>query len=315
MVKDARFKMHSVSTLEDRIKLIQANVSHDMFDPEIGPKLRAQAIACVRACPIRGDVGQEQSDACELTSIFDFVVNNVHYVFDIGPGKDHEPVDLYQTPYRTLQIGGGDCFPVGTLLLRESGAMVPVEDITAGERIWGYNGWSKVIRAWSKGKLPVTRISLADGRSLHLSEGHKVYLTPTKRIHVSEVEVGMTLLTPDNATLVNRNPKVVGVTRGEFTVDCYDVSTEDHYVYSPEAGITVSNCDCVVALNVCLLRMIGWNVKARVTGTKDEWKHIYAVVKEYPKIGTYREVVFDTTLGHDKLGMEAPYERVRDFEI
>ena len=45
------------------------------------------------------------------------------------------------------------------------------------------------------------------------------------------------------------------------TVPCYDITTDDHYVYLPEADVTVSNCDDSAVLMAAMLHSIAipWN--------------------------------------------------------
>ena len=62
-----------------------------------------------------------RDEMCELTAIWNFWVLNVRYLQDsIGQ-------DTYQTLRATLEAGGGDCFPEGTLVLRDDGLFVPIE--------------------------------------------------------------------------------------------------------------------------------------------------------------------------------------------
>jgi hypothetical protein len=79
----------------------------------------------------------------------------------------------------------------------------------------------------------------------------------------------------------------------------------------------VADCDDHVGVCIALLRMLGYYCIARVCayGSGSEWQHIYCVVKEFPRVGPDREVVFDVTLGHGKVGVERPYVKKIDYEI
>lgn len=107
--------------------------------------------------------------------------------------------------------GAGDCFPAGTLLLRNDGQVVPIEAIRPGDRIWGEKDWTVVEGVLAKGVLPITSIKLNNGSWLRLTEDHKVYVAPTcscrrtacacdlrwERIRVSDLAAGMRMLQPE----------------------------------------------------------------------------------------------------------------------
>lgn len=103
-----------MNSLKDRIDLIVKLLRKDFYDPYKGPQLRALAGKIVKACPVRGDVGEKQAGFCELSAIFDFVVKNVRYSGDTTPIGE-KPVDLYQSPLRTLEMGIGDCDDISAL--------------------------------------------------------------------------------------------------------------------------------------------------------------------------------------------------------
>lgn len=69
-----------------------------------------------------------------------------------------------------------DCFPKGTLLLRDDYELVKIEDIKPGDRIWGYKDWTTVEKTWYKGTLPVDAIQLNNGSVMQLTGDHKVYV-------------------------------------------------------------------------------------------------------------------------------------------
>jgi hypothetical protein len=70
----------------------------------------------------------------------------------------------------------GDCIPEGTLLLRDDFALVPIEQIKAGDRIWGHDKWSRVEAVAFKGKLTVDAIEMNNGSTMHLTGEHKVFV-------------------------------------------------------------------------------------------------------------------------------------------
>ena len=112
-----------------------------------------------------------------MQAFLNFLRDNVRY------RPDAHMTETVQNPAVTLCVPGaaacipvGDCFPEGTLLLRDDFNFIPVEKIKAGEKIWGRDKWTTVRAAWSKGVLPVDAIKMNNGSTMYLTAGHKVYV-------------------------------------------------------------------------------------------------------------------------------------------
>lgn len=149
---------------------------------------------------------------CEVTAIWNFLVLNLRYT------QDQAGEDTYQSLRASLEIGAGDCFPRGTLLLRDDYSLLPVEALRAGDRIWGEKDWSTVEAVGPKGTLPLTGIRLNNGAWVRLTEDHKVYvltcprhaarvssgpcscaahLCEVERIRVADLQPGMRMMQPE----------------------------------------------------------------------------------------------------------------------
>lgn len=98
-------RAHNVSSLEDRVVLLRRLVwfgdrgVNPHADPVGGiqdPRMRQIGLAVTQGCRAR-------NDECELDTIYQFVQRNVRYTGDITNK------DTFQSAYRTLQYGGGDC--------------------------------------------------------------------------------------------------------------------------------------------------------------------------------------------------------------
>jgi hypothetical protein len=98
-------RSHTVRTLEDRVRILRRLVwlGDQAFDPRAEPiggirdaRMRQIGLEVTKACRAR-------DDQCELQAIYWFVKNNVRYTGDITRK------DTFQSSYRTLQFGGGDC--------------------------------------------------------------------------------------------------------------------------------------------------------------------------------------------------------------
>jgi hypothetical protein len=69
-----------------------------------------------------------------------------------------------------------DCFPVGTLLLRDDYELVPIEQIRVGDRIWGRDAWTTVEATVYKGLLSVDGVELNNGSIVQLTGDHHFFV-------------------------------------------------------------------------------------------------------------------------------------------
>lgn len=99
-------RAHNVNTLDDRVRLIQRMIwfGQQAFEPG-APPIGGLRDAYMRqlGLAVTDQVCVARDDMCELNAIYSFVKQNVRYTGDITRK------DTYQNPFRTLQIGGGDC--------------------------------------------------------------------------------------------------------------------------------------------------------------------------------------------------------------
>lgn len=98
-------RAHKVSTLEDRVFLLRKLVwfgaqAFDGHETPAGsiqdPNMRQIGLEATSQC--RG-----RDDTCELHGIYQFTKANIRYTGDITDK------DTFQSAWRTLQYGGGDC--------------------------------------------------------------------------------------------------------------------------------------------------------------------------------------------------------------
>jgi hypothetical protein len=257
------------------------------------PRVRAWAIRAINKAGVGGpNRTREQAEAI-LSALHEAVV----YV------SDPLNTEFIQAAHETLCLDdkglcfkGGDCFAKGTKVLRKTRIIddehgflttedvIGIEDVKAGDTIWGFNGWTHV-EAWvAKGPLAVDSISLSDGPMLHLTHDHHVFVTTrgphsvdplsdhgsrfdkgstdvgftdarfaAPRIRVRDLRVGDFLLQPSSDTQQALHgyatPSAIyvkGVERKSAIVECFDIQTTDHYVYLPEHRVVVSQCDDLV---------------------------------------------------------------------
>jgi hypothetical protein len=112
-----------------------------------------------------------------------------------------------------LCLPGADCFPKGTLLLRDDLELVPIEDIQVGNKIWGLDQWTTVQAKASKGILAIDALFLNNGSVVKLTGDHHVYVgrceqhghacscrwseRKEQRIRVSDLREGDVLAQPE----------------------------------------------------------------------------------------------------------------------
>jgi transglutaminase-like putative cysteine protease len=121
--------------IDTRVGLIQKRVWEGVNDPRI----RKLALELTRACG-RND-GQ-----CETQRVYEAVKRKVRYTGDVAPVKHPdgtvEPIDYFQSPWRTWEFGGGDCDDhSGLIAALLSSIGVPVRlRVTAPTKIsdWGH---------------------------------------------------------------------------------------------------------------------------------------------------------------------------------
>ena len=321
-------------SIDQRIALLQNLVYEGVQDAT----LRKLALQITDGCKAR-------DGECEAKAVDAWMRTNIRYTGDIAPIKlgakgPVEGIDLFQHPKRTVEFRGGDCLPADTQLLNEDLHLVAIKDVKVGQKIWGRDDWTTVVKTWEKGRLPVDRVRLSNGLEFMATSEHKVYVEKcrqhdgicecpadareTARIHVSEVVAGMMATSPKRlrctkdslqiGEIVKDTIFVVSIERAVGELVVWDISTEDHYVYLPEADVTVSNCDDHSVLAATLLALNGIPSKFRVTASKygAGWSHIY-VVAGLPKENPGKWVAVDTTLPGNFYGTEAGYAIKRDF--
>lgn len=155
-----------VRNIDERVAVLQQLVVTGRTDPIIR-KFTVQALS--RRCGEKWCV-TENDEWAEVVHVCAAIRKRYRYVHD-EYGRD-----LFQAPRRTLELGGGDCLPQGTLLLNDKFEFVPIEKAIIGSRIWGRDSWTEVKDVWFKGILPVDAVFLNNGSSFKATPDHKVYV-------------------------------------------------------------------------------------------------------------------------------------------
>jgi hypothetical protein len=96
------------------------------------------------------------------------------------------------------------------------------------------------------------------------------------------------------------------VVRDGAEQSCFDIETDDHYVWLPEADWTTSQCDDMVILEGAMLRTIGIPFRTRVVQTVPfkTFNHVYGLAK----LPNGKWVALDPIMKDKPAGWQVPRE-------
>lgn len=202
-------------------RLSLKEVAERAWKARMSPRMRAWVLKVLADAGVSKGGRRQKAQA-----ILDAFRKKVPYVADPVMGEFMAtPNQLLCLDENGLCMMGGDCFPEGTLLLRDDFEFVPIEQIKIGDRIWGKDKWSTITQKWAKGALTVDAIEMSNGSTMYLTGDHKVYVGRCKhggrceqvqcqpafkrmesfdtRLHVSDLHEGDTLLQPERISFGN----------------------------------------------------------------------------------------------------------------
>ena len=188
---------HRVRTLDDRVDLIKRMVwdgdaAFRHGSPEGGlhdARMRQIGLEVTKSCPARNDM-------CELDAIYQFVKRNTRYTGDISFK------DTFQSAWRTLQYGGGDCFDFSTKIICRSRSSGMYELVRLGELrfVWphyealSYNframrhEFRPIVNFQDKGRRNVLKARLSNGTDIIATSDHKFWALDGDRAGRFKVE-------------------------------------------------------------------------------------------------------------------------------
>jgi hypothetical protein len=180
-------------SIEERLASIQKLVYKSVQDPQ----MRKIALQVTQHCA-------ERDGTCEARAVYKFVKDNVRYTGDVAPiafpDGSVDGIDLYQSARRTLEMGGGDCLPLSTLVLRDDYELVPLVALDPGDRIMGDGVWTEVQDRWITGDKPILAMHLSNGCVLRCTAEHRIFRNVDGRleeIRADEARVGDDLVPPE----------------------------------------------------------------------------------------------------------------------
>ena len=148
-------------------------------------KLRALAINIVNAAQV-GD-----KDYYGMAkAIHNWVRDEIRYV------KDPIGQETLSYPEETaFNSKAGDCLEENTRLLTPTG-YVAIKDAKPGMTIQGRKGWTKIVKAWDKGILPVKTYHLDNGGNFTATDDHRCFLLEGEETAAANLRLGDALLGP-----------------------------------------------------------------------------------------------------------------------
>lgn len=236
-----------VGTGDEQVQESLAVIAKKIRDGRLDPDIRGWVGDVLKAA------GNPKTRAAKVQAILDAFRQSTIYVSDPVGAEYIVAAGTTMCLRPGLCVRARDCIPEGTKLLRDDGP-ISIEHVRPGDRIWGKDTWTTVQAVWSKGVLPVDEILLATGACVRLTGDHKVYVWRDRgathgyeSMRVSELEEEDILLRPERLPTAegtrDNGVDVRSIARSVANLPCWDLTTEDHYVYLPEHDVTVSNCD------------------------------------------------------------------------
>lgn len=236
------------------------------------PKVRALAINILNAA---GVAPKDYEN--EMVAIHNYVRDQMRYTRDVQGQETLCPPEeiLFNTK-------AGDCLDAYTQLSTPAGRVF-IKDVKVGDTILGKEGkWTKVTKWWDKGVLPARRLTLANYGSFIATHDHKCFLADGSEKIAGHLRIG-----PDGDVLLggtwfdgagvpttNSHKLMAWTEVGERPV--YDIETEDHGIYLPEADVVVHNCDDLAMAEASLLASVGFSTRFKVIGvTPNSYSHVY----------------------------------------
>lgn len=181
------------NSIEDHVSVVGRQVRRSLRDPEVErlarkivrgrPDTYHEGIPIVFAWGLPhqltlGEAQKAETRLDEIHAIWNFVVLNVSYQPD---AVFAEVPEMVQTAELILDSRAGDCFPEGTLVLRQADGLVPIEEVEVGDFVHDGTSFVKVEQTWHRGPKPIIRADLNNGCGLRLSENHKLLRVPKIR--------------------------------------------------------------------------------------------------------------------------------------
>jgi hypothetical protein len=181
--------------------------------------------------------------SCSVIQVFN-LIKNLPY------RPDPVNVETLMRPKYTMTMRGygGDCLSEDTKLLtiNEFDIVTPVyiANIKVGDIIMGKNGWVKVTKVFDKGFLPTRKYLLSNYGFFIATGEHRCFLANGMEVKAENLEINNHLLKCSHPRFDRVHiVKIVDIVDGGNR-HVYDIETEDHGIYLPDADIVVHNCDC-----------------------------------------------------------------------
>jgi hypothetical protein len=160
-------------------------------------------------------------------------------LYDSGVVYQEEPegAEDWQDIPTCLRLGFGDCIPLNTALLLESGERITLGELTPRDRIFDGENFVNVIQCCTTGVKPTLEARVSGGGMLYLSPEHRVFRSDGRETLVGDLQIGDKLLGESGSA------RTVETLRKFVPQICGDLTTESGRVFLPDVGVVVHNCE------------------------------------------------------------------------
>lgn len=179
--------------------------------------------------------------------------------------EGHDPHEV-TSPSTYSRDYSRSCFPAGTEVLLADGTTKPIEDLSVGDSVMGFDGSKKVPLSVEAMESPLRDhlcvLTFGDGTSLRLTQEHPVYTTEgwrslspastaeeNKQLLVGKLEIGDQVLTADGAYRVLAHVEHI---RGD--VQTYNIQKLSGYDNFYANGVLVHNKAQLALCGKCVPR-------------------------------------------------------------
>lgn len=115
----------------------------------------------------------------------------------------------------------GQCICEGQRVLTERG-LIPIEDISIGEKVWTKNGWIAVTNVYNNGIKPIYQLSSSFGYKIRTSDEHIFLNEKLEEVKLKDIELGdQIVLIPGQ---INNRKNYISLNNIEYTRNIYNNS-------------------------------------------------------------------------------------------
>ena len=168
---------------------------------------------------------------------------HVPLLYQSGVRYEEEPTgaEFWRDIPTVLKYGTGDCVPLSSGVVTETGDVVPLAALKVGDRIMGDGVTTVVKEVAVTGMKPVLAIELDDGSILRASPRHRVFDANDVERRVEDLRVDDVLHT--RRASGRSSPAAVVSVREEPAEMMGDITTDTGRFVHADTGLVLHNCE------------------------------------------------------------------------